>query len=322
MPSLIDPDVIAQIKGLRLVPRFSERSVAIGAQSTSWSRGASSEFVDYRSYVPGEDPRRIDWRVYARKDRYFLRSYQGETNCTIWLAIDASRSMTFRASGASQDKWTMSARAALGLCYSALASHDACGMALFGEGILELLRPKASWEQLAQAAHLLENFSSYGDRTDFSGSFGSLAAQMPRRAVVVIFSDFIGEPVEKLVSSFEALSSRRHEIVALRVVDPTEINLSAMAEEQMRVRPLETKTQTSFDVDLGQIRRIYQERWQEEESQLSGWLLKRGIDYRLWTTLQDVGRSLADYLMQRSHRRQPPLRGATGDAGPSEMGPQ
>ncbi len=253
MPSYLDPDLLSRLDGLRLVPRRAQRGNVSGGLASPVMRGASMEFVDYKAYTPGDDLRRIDWKVYGRRDRYYLRSYEGETNYTLWIVLDASRSMTFRGPGSASDKWGYACRAALGLAYLALKSHDACGLALFADGLVSLVEARASWENLSRSVEVLDNFHDFGERTDYAKSWAGLAERTGRSSLVAVFSDFLGEGSEQVALAMEALALRRHEILAFRILDPFEEELG-IASGLARVSSLETETAPPLEMEWSQVR--------------------------------------------------------------------
>ncbi|MBI4669839.1 MAG: DUF58 domain-containing protein [Elusimicrobia bacterium] len=298
--SYLDPEVLARLEGLRLYPRFAEKSAAAGSKLTHSAKGSSLEFVDYKIYTPGDDPRRIDWKVFGRKDRYFLRSYEGETNCNLWVVLDASRSMSFKGPQAKMSKWDFACKTALGLVYVALKNRDACGLALFADGLLEIIRPKSSWEILSQSAHVLDSFKSFGLQTAFEKSFKSLAGETAKRSLMAVISDFFGSNTEEPAGAFEALAAEKHELLAMRIVDPFEEELSGLAPGPCRLLPLEVGREKAMEIDFQEIQSEYRQRWRQEEQAFARRLGRRRIDYAVFRTLEDPGSALARYLTQRS----------------------
>ncbi|MBI2068968.1 MAG: DUF58 domain-containing protein [Elusimicrobia bacterium] len=300
--SLLDPEVLSRLQGLRLLPRFAERNAVTGSNVTSMSRGASTEFVDFKMYTPGDDPRRIDWKIYGRKDRYFLRSYEGETNCTMLIAVDASRSMRFKGPGAVIDKWTWAAKGALGLIYLALANRDACGLALFARGLIGVHSPKASWATLASCVHQMEAFADFGARTDFPKSLSGLAEITRKRSLIIVISDFLGDDPGNMAAAFEALSSAGHEVAALRVLDPIEEDLTRAPAGTLVIEPAEEDNNSAPRLNMAEIAADYRQRWQQEERLFKSRLFERWIDYQVFRTNENIGESIARYLHSRSFR--------------------
>lgn len=271
----------------------------LGSQITPFKKGSSTEFVDYRLYTPGDDPRRVDWKVYGRKDRFYLRSYEGECNATLWVVLDASRSMNFRGPGR-DDKWSFSCRAALGLIYLALKNRDACGLALFADGLSEVIAPRLSWDVLSRAVSLLDGFSGFGDKTDYQKSFEQLTGELGRSQLVVVMSDFLGDSVAATAAALEGLSLARHEVIALRIIDPSEQDLSLDFSGMALVSPIERGQGGPLEIELSEFVQEYRRSWQQEESLLADRLARRSIEYCVFSTSAAPGELLADYLNRRS----------------------
>lgn len=301
MASYLDPELLSRLEGLTLLPRLPLHGTASGAQIVSVKRGSSLEFVDYKNYAFGDDPRWIDWKVYGRKDRYFLRSYEGETNCTVWILLDASRSMLYQSPASPQSKWAFACRAALGLSYLALKRRDGCGLGLFADKPLGMMAPKATWDILAQAAHFLDGFLEFGGMTDYSSSFQALAAPMRTRSLVIVASDFLGAAPEAIFTGLQALSSRGHEVWALRILDPAECDLKdlKMPAGILRFQAMEQEAVNFLECDWEEVSQDYKERLLLEEKILLELCHQKGIAFFHLTTNEDAAAALRHMLTWR-----------------------
>lgn len=292
MPGFLDPEVIAEIDGLDFPPRSALLGAPTGAQTSAFKKGASREFSDYRVFTDGDDPRFIDWKAYARKDRYYLRTFEGETSSTLWTVLDASRSMTF-ASG-SVSKWELACKMALGLTYLALKRRDPCGTMLFGGEPLGMVAAKPGWQTLNACAALMDGFKDFSAATDFSGSFERLAAAMVRPSLVMVFSDFLGVPAPEAFAGLKALSSRRHEVVAIRILDPAEADLEALGPvaERIRLTDVESMVPGALDCDLPQIAADYRSRLAREQEAFDSLCAHHRIESFTFTTALGAGAAL------------------------------
>lgn len=298
---MLDAALIAQLQGLRLTPRRAQEASLLGHRVSARLKGASSEFVDYRSYVPGDDTRRIDWKLYGRTDRYHLRSYEGETNCALSLFVDVSRSMTLKSRDTIASKWEAACRAALGLAYMALKHQDACGLALFSQNSLSYLPPKTGWQTLPPLTDKLSSFNSFGEQTNYGASFSSLLERLPRRSLIIVISDFLGDSVEKTAASLEALASARHEVLALRILDPLEIDLTPPQSfnAPVKIKNLERDSPMQVETELESLQTEYVKRFQEEEKRMETLLASKGVSLVRIRTDEDLGTQLVAGLIRQ-----------------------
>ncbi len=303
--SLLDPEVIAKVEGLRLLPRLAQFSSQSGSRLAARLKGTSLEFVDYRPYVFGDEIKRIDWKVYARKDRYFLRSYEGETNCTLWIALDVSKSMDFKSDTVSISKWNFAAKLAIGLAFVALKNRDACGLALFGENVSALEFPKANWEVFSRIVDRLNHVASFSEATNYALSLRSFVERVPKRSMVVIISDFLGDKPDDIVSALEAVASLRHEVIAIRVVDPMEVDLKNVSTLAAAARfcSVEKESPAQASLVIEEVAELYRQRFAQEEEDFKYRLVHRGMEYWSLTSDQDPGVALAGVLQRRELSR-------------------
>ncbi|MFC1522684.1 DUF58 domain-containing protein [Elusimicrobiota bacterium] len=288
--SFLDPNLIAQIEGYRIIPRFAQMGILAGNLLTPRRKGTSLEFADIKPYVHGDDIKMMDWKVYARRDRYYVRNYEGETNCTVWILIDTSRSMTFKTQRGLLRKWEFAAKIAIGLAYLALKNRDACGTALFDEKPRSISPPKASWEVLSETIETLDRFRNFGERTDFKRSLYSLGARLGRRSLIFLISDFMAEEFEEISHALEALASLKHEIRAVRVVDPFELDLKeSIAPGSVFFKDIEAGTKEGLTIEADEIAGTYEERFMAEEALLKTRLAKRAINFIQASTDKDPG---------------------------------
>ncbi|MEK6543963.1 MAG: DUF58 domain-containing protein [Elusimicrobiota bacterium] len=292
MPGFLDPEVIAEIDGLSFPPRSTLLGAPTGAQTVAAKKGASREFSDYRVFTEGDDPRFIDWKAYARKDRYYLRTFEGETSSTLWTLLDASKSMTFTSGRVS--KWELACKMALGLTYLALKRRDPCGTMLAGDGPLDMVAAKPGWQTLNACTALLDGFKDFSSLSDFSGSFERLAAAMPRPSLVMVFSDFLGVTAEEAFAGLKALSVRRHEVVAIRILDAAEVDIGLLSptSERIRVTDVEGKAAEPIDCDLSQIAADYRLRLTREQEVFSALCMHHRIESFTFTTATAAGAAL------------------------------
>ncbi len=178
--------------------------------------GFSVEFSEYQPYVPGDDPHRIDWKLYARSDRYYIKKFEDETNRRCHLVVDQSRSMGYGSLGYSKLEYARTLAATLG--YYLTQQRDAVGMLTFEADITAVIPARFRAGQLRRMLTLLDQ-SPQGSTTDLRKPLAHLAEIVKHRSLMVIISDFL-VPIEPLRQSFAYLAARRHEIMMIRILDP------------------------------------------------------------------------------------------------------
>jgi len=196
---LLRPEVLAGLKNLDLVARSVVEGVLIGLHRSPMF-GFSQEFAEYRTYSEGDDPRFIDWNVYARSDKMVVKRFLGETNSHLMLLLDASASMGF--GGPPVSKLRYGQFLAASLAYLASRQHDAVGCMIFDEEVRDAIRPSNSMEQLLLMASALDRIEPI-QKTQIGKSLLDFASRAGRRAIVVVLSDFLTDPHE--TNAFEEM---------------------------------------------------------------------------------------------------------------------
>lgn len=219
MPDFFDPHVIARVKGLDVRSLRLVESMMAGMHK-SRLRGISTDFSQHRPYVPGDDTRHLDWKVFARTDRFYLKQYEAETSMAVRFLLDTSRSMFFRSPEAAMSKFEYAATIVATLAYLLMQQKDTFGLALFDETVRSLLPPKGS------AAHyrsLLRAMSeaTEGGKTNIAGALGAIVPQIKHRGLVVIVSDFIAD-TDGLGDALGQMSFLGQDVILFHVEDPAE----------------------------------------------------------------------------------------------------
>src|SRR5688500_13353596 len=213
----LDPALVERLRHLRLSARSVVEGSTIG-QHKSPVKGASVEFRQHRFYVPGDEPRRLDWRVLARTDRPYVKEYDEETNLRCMLMLDVSASMGY--GGGGESKTEFATRLAAALAYLMLGQTESVGVAVCGRGVEHYLAPHAGPTQLSRVLEMLEQ-SAPGGESGFDKAMHDVAERMERRGLVIALSDFY-MPAERVRSGLAHLRHERHEVVALQVVHADE----------------------------------------------------------------------------------------------------
>ncbi|HET6637771.1 MAG TPA: DUF58 domain-containing protein, partial [Gemmatimonadota bacterium] len=258
---LLSPQDMVRLGSLELVARLVVEGYLAGRHKSP-GLGGSLEFAEHRPYVPGDDLRRVDWKVYGRSDRWYVRESEQETNLRATLVLDASASMAFASAGL-PSKWAYGRVLAAALAWVFLAQQDAVGLVTFGDGIRAYIPPRAGSAQRARLFAALEAEGAEGG-TSPEGPFRELAERLPRRGLLVLVSDLLGPP-ERFLPGLRYFRHRKHEVVVFHVLDPAERSLGALpsggeivdAETGRTVRARPEELAEGYGEELEALERLY-----------------------------------------------------------------
>lgn len=284
-----DPVVLARIKNLTLLARHVVEGLMAGLHRSSL-HGLSVEFSEHRSYAPGDELRHIDWKLFGRQDRFFVKEYEAETNLRAHILIDASASMGY---GGKLSKFEYGCYIAASLAYLMLLQRDAVGLVAAGPGGLRVLPPRSSPHHLRAFIAELESLEP-GGKTDLRGSLEEVAGNLHRRGLFVIISDFIEDP-RSLEMGFRHLSHRRNDIMAFHIADREELEFPFR--KVTLFRDLENGLEVT--TDPREIRQEYRAAVDEHLGRVRGICHSHGADYGLFVTDDPLHRSLVRYLARR-----------------------
>ena len=287
----LDPATLASIAGLDLVAKTVVDGFVAGLHRSP-DFGFSQEFAEYRAYTPGDDLRHVDWNLFARTERCYLKRYRGETNSQLTILLDASNSMQFTSGAPS--KMDYARYIAASLFYLAIRNQrDAAGLIVFDDEVREYIRPSTRPGQLARLFAGLERAEARA-RTDFAKPLQHFQSFLHRRGIAIFISDFYETP-ETIIDTIAPLRSRGHEVVLFHILDPEEIRPSMKGsavlfdletDQRIEVVPEYTKTTYRAKIDM----HIEQLRDRAHAS---------GIDYQLLVTSQPLDSALREYLTLR-----------------------
>lgn len=291
----LDPGVLATIDRLEFRARHVVEGFLTGMHRSPYN-GFSVEFASHREYVPGDDIKHIDWKVWARSDRINIKQYEEETNLRFCLVLDCSRSMAYRtqAEQPDLDKFDLAATLTASLAYFIQKKHDAPGLVLFDDAIRAQLPPSTSRTGIERMLHLLET-TSPSQATDVRQSMHALAAQIPRRSIVALVSDLF-LPSDDLLRSLRDLRQRKCEVIVLHVLHREEVEFPFV--RQTLFRSMEGGTEIMADGRA--IRKRYLEelgRFLEKTREVCA---RCGADYVPIHGTQQLAAGLSSYLAARA----------------------
>ncbi len=215
----LDALAIAKLKNLNLeLRRLASEGHLSGRHRSLW-RGFSRDFAQHRPYVPGDEVKALDWKVYARKDRFYVREYRAESILTTQLLVDASGSMAFAGPGRAP-KWDQACRLAMGMATLVVGKGDAAGLITFDDRPRDFLPPRAALSQLELMDAALSERGPGGE-TDLRAALEQAGLRIRRRSLLILISDLLGDP-EGILKALKAFKARKHEILVLQVLDPLE----------------------------------------------------------------------------------------------------
>jgi len=290
---LLDPAVLAGISSLDLVARTIVEGFVAGLHRSP-DFGFSQEFAEYRSYTPGDDLRHIDWNVFARTERMYLKRYRGETNTQVMVLLDASASMGY-GSGAVR-KIDYAKYLAAALVYLAHMQRDGAGLIAFHDQVANFIPSSGRQGQLLRLLHSIDNVQ-LGRRTDFDRPFMELQHFLKRRGVTILISDFF-EKAETIIKTVEPLRFRGNELVLFHVLDPMELELHL----HEPVLLLDMETEQAIEATPDYARTEYREKIDSHIEDLRSKSQAAGIDYFFMRTDRPLDEGLREYFNVRKRR--------------------
>ena len=259
---LLDPQSLAQLQGLELRARRIVEGYVAGLHRSPY-HGFSNEFAEHREYAPGDDLRYVDWKVFGKTDRFYLKQFEVETNLIMYLVLDTSESMQYKGPNSPLSKFEYAQCAAAALAFLVLHQRDAVGLAMFDQEIRHLVRPSSSPKQLKHLLHVMEETTA-ARKTRTGPIFHDLAERLGRRGIVVIISDLFDD-VDSMLAGLKHLRHRKHDVILLHVLDPAEIDfpfqqvtmfkgLEALGDVVTEPRSLQAAYQREVQAFLKQVR--------------------------------------------------------------------
>ena len=288
---LIDPAAISTLDDLELIARGVVEGFVHGLHTSPYV-GFSIEFASHREYMPGDDLRYLNWKLFGRHDKLYVKQFDAETNLEMHVVLDVSGSMT-----AGEDKLTKlryASMLAVSLAHLATKQRDAVGLTLFADRVIEHLKPRANPDQLMTILHTIARVQEHRP-ADSSRVLHEVAELMPRRGLVVVISDFYFE-VEELLAGLSHIRHFGHDLLLFHVLEPLERNLEVTG--SIRFRDLETREE--IIVPAHEIGTGYRSAVSEWIHDVHHGCLSREIDHFVLLTNTPLQQALLDYFTKRS----------------------
>ena len=284
---------MASLSNLELVARTAVEGFFTGLHRSP-RFGFSQEFREYRAYVEGDDPRFVDWNVYARTDRTYIRRFEGETNTRLMILLDASASMGYGSHSVTKLQYAKFIAAAL--AYMAARQHDPVGLIVFDEQTRQYRPPTARAGALQGLIHAVDAVIA-GGRTDLARSFQSFREHLSRRGLVAVISDLYCDPAA-MTRAVQPLAARGHDIMIFQLLDPHEIK--PQWRDAVVLEDVETRQTLNISPDY--LETTYLERLDSHLASLRSAAASVGANHALLPTDQPLDDALRRYLLFRQRR--------------------
>ena len=294
MQRFLDPAVLTSISSLELVAKTVVEGFVAGLHRSP-NFGFSQEFAEYQAYTPGDDLRHIDWNVFARTERAYLKRYRGETNTLLTVLLDASSSMKYTSHAVTKMDYARYMAASL-FYLTTQTQRDAAGLIVFDDELRNYIRPSTRQGQLSRLLAALE-LAEPRARTDFAKPIHHFQDFLRRRGFVVIISDFYEVP-DRIVRTLEPLRFHGNEVILFHILDPQEIQPKIGAPSTL----VDMETEETLEVTPDYARKEYREKMDAHIAALRDRAQGAGMDYYLAVTDRPLDDALREYLTMRQGR--------------------
>jgi len=290
----LQPDVVSRIKGMELKARLVVEGFITGLHKSPY-HGFSVEFAEHRQYMPGDSIRNIDWKVYAKSDRFFVKQFEEETNLKSYLLIDTSRSMGYTSDENERiNKLEYCSYLSAALSFLMLKQRDSVGIVGFDERIHTYVPPKSAASHLHVLLQQLDKLEP-SNKTNISDTLHEMAERIKRRGLIVILSDLFDDP-HRIIAGLKHFRHRKHEIIVFHVLDPRERDFAFPREAIFK----DLETGEELVTLPWQVKKAYQKELNAVFDNFSRECRMSHIDYHLIDTSIPYDRALLAYLNKRA----------------------
>ncbi len=290
----LDPQTLASLEGLDIQARLLVEGFVAGMHASPY-QGFSVDFAEHRQYVAGDDIRHVDWKVWSKTDKLYLKQYEEETNLLVYLMLDTSESMAYASEG-NVSKLKYAQYVAAALAYLIIQQQDSVGLALFDDGVRRFLKPSGQPSQLKEIIHVLDATPA-NQKSDIGAVFNDLAERFKRRGVVAIFSDFFDDPA-RVLTGLKHFRHRRHDVIVFHILDPYELDFPFRSTTLFK--GLEGMPEILTEPHA--LRRAYQDELRQFLTELERGCRMIDVDYVPLRTDQLLDIPLSSYLASRAAR--------------------
>lgn len=286
----LKPEVVSKLSGMEIRARLVVEGFIAGLHRSPY-HGFSVEFAEHRQYMPGDPLRNIDWKVYAKTDRFFVKEYEEETNLKAYILLDTSGSMGYTSNG--MPKLEYSSYLAASLAYLMLKQRDSVGLVTFDSSIRKYIPPKSTMSHLHNLLKELDKLDA-SDTTNVSAALHQMAERIKRRGLIILISDLLDDP-DLIINGLKHFRHKMHEVIVFHILDPKERNLSFP--EEAIFKDLETGEE--IQASPWHIRKDYVQKLNGLVKRYTLECRERIIDYVLLDTSIPFDFALFSYLSKR-----------------------
>jgi len=289
--NFLDPSFISKLNSLELKARLVVEGFMVGLHKSPY-HGFSVEFSEHRAYMQGDNLKDVDWKVFGKTEKYFIKQYEEETNLRSYVFLDTSNSMAY-SSGNNISKLDYSLTLAAALSYLMIHQQDAVGLTLYSEKINKFLPPKSSRAYLQEILKNLANVQA-SEKTNTAESLSEAAEKIKRKGLVIIISDFFDE-INSVLRALKHFSYKKNEVIVFQVLDPIEKTFSFGKDAIFK----DLETGDELTTQPYQIQKAYREAMTEFTNRIKTECLNSNIDYNLLETSDPYDKALFRYIQKR-----------------------
>ncbi len=286
----LNPEIVSRLKNMALRARLVVEGFITGLHQSPY-HGFSVEFAEHRQYMPGDSLRNVDWKVYGKTDRFYIKQYEEETNLKAYLVVDASSSMDFGSGPISKFQYATYLAAALS--YLMMEQRDAVGLAVFDDQVQKFLPPRSIRSYLNVILSALETPTTHR-KTQVGKALHQVAERIHRRGLVIILSDLMDDPSE-ILSGLKHFRHDEHEVLVFQILDPMELNFSYTRDTIIE----DLETGQEITTQPWHIRADYRRLVRDFTETLKRECRKDKVDYNLLDTTLSYDQALFEYLNKR-----------------------
>ncbi len=288
----LNPAIISKLNSLELKARLVVEGFMVGLHKSPY-HGFSVEFTEHRPYMQGDNLKDVDWKVYGKTERYFIKQYEEETNLKSYILLDTSKSMDY-SSGENITKLNYSIILVAALSYLMIKQQDAVGLSLYSEQIDKYFPPKATRAYLLE---ILKNLSTIkaSSKTNTAASLNSIAEKIKRRGLVVIVSDFFDD-INSILSALKHFRYKNNEVIVFQILDPLERSFAFGRDAVFK----DLETGAEMTTQPYQIQKAYRDAMNRFTNKIKSQCLNSNIEYNLIETSTPFDKALFNYIQKRS----------------------
>ena len=288
----LDPVVISKLKTLELKARMVVEGFKVGLHRSPY-HGFSVEFSEHRPYMQGDALKNVDWKVFAKSEKYYIKQFEEETNLISHIFVDASKSMQFKHSG-KVSKIDYAAILAAALAYVMINQQDSVGLAIYSDKVHTYLPPKSNRVYLRTLLSALNQIQP-GGTTATSKCLDSIAEKIKKRGLTIIISDFFDD-IDSILTALKHIHYKKNEVIVFQILDPIEKSFGFDRDSIF----VDLESGEQITTQPHQIQQAYQEAMNEYLNKLKSECLNFGIEYNLIDTSQPFDKALMSYFAKRS----------------------